>query len=86
MKKLKNESGLFKEAMRVGTRYFVKRGAGEFDADDPMNLKVRMIYALLVKDGLIQPLAAHDESAENMRHKLALWINKQLPADHPLKQ
>jgi hypothetical protein len=45
---------------------------------------VRAIYLLLVKDKLIQPLAIQDENVLNMRHKLALWISRQLPADHTL--
>jgi hypothetical protein len=39
---------------------------------------------LLVKDKVIQPLAKQDETVQNMRHKLAIWIAKNLPADHHL--
>jgi hypothetical protein len=38
----------------------------------------------LVEDKLIQPLAKDQISDPNMRHKLALWISRQLPPDHPL--
>ena len=86
MKKLKNEAGLLKEAIRVGTRYFEARGAGKFDPSDHIDLKVRAIYLLLVKDQVVQPLAAQDENLQNMRHKLAIWISKNLPADHELLQ
>lgn len=86
MKKIRNEGELLKEAMRVGSRYLSARGAGEFDASDHADLKVRAIYTLLVKDKLIQPLASQDENVPNMRHKLALWIARQLPADHSLLQ
>ena len=84
MKKIKNEGELLKEAIRVGTRYFEARGAGKFDGSDHADIKVRAIYLLLVKDAVIQPLAKQDESVQNMKHKLALWIAKSLPADHAL--
>lgn len=86
MKKLKNEAGLLKEAIRVGSRYFEARGAGKFDATDHVDLRVRAIYLLLVKDQVIQPLASQDENLQNMRHKLAIWISKNLPDDHELLQ
>ena len=86
MKKIKNESDLLREAIRVGSRYFEARGAGKFEASDHADLKVRAIYLLLVKDKVIQPLARQDESLPNMRHKLALWIARNLPSDHQLLQ
>lgn len=86
MKKIKHENELLKEAIKVGTRYFIARGAGKFEATDHADLKIRAIYLLLVKDKVIQPLATQDESLPNMRHKLAIWISKNLPADHPLLQ
>lgn len=84
MKKIKNENELLKEAIRVGTRYFEARGAGKFEGTDHADIKVRAIYLLLVKDKVIQPLAKQDETVQNMRHKLAIWIAKNLPADHHL--
>ncbi len=84
MKKIKNESELLKEAIRVGTRYFEARGAGQFEGTDHADIKVRAIYLLLVKDKVIQPLAKQDETVQNMRHKLALWIARNLPANHHL--
>lgn len=86
MKKIKNEGELLKEAIRVGTRYFEARGAGKFESTDHVDIKVRAIYLLLVKDGVIQALATKDENAVNMRHKLAIWISKNLPTDHHLLQ
>ena len=86
MKKIRNESELLKEAIRVGARYFEARGAGTFETTDHADIKVRAIYLLLVKDGIIQPLALPDENVLNMRHKLAIWISKNLPADHQLLQ
>lgn len=86
MKKLKNEAELLREALRVGARYFEARGAGKFEPTDHADLKVRAIYLLLVKDDVIQPLAKQDENLPNMRHKLAIWISKNLPDDHKLLQ
>ena len=84
MKKIKNESEFLKEALRGGSRYFEARGAGKFEATDHADMKVRAIYLLLVKDKVIQPLASADESVQNMRHKLAIWISRNLPPDHQL--
>jgi hypothetical protein len=41
---------------------------------------------LLVQDKLIIPLAQDKEDSSAMKHKLALWMEKQLPSDHPLKK
>lgn len=84
MKKLKNEAALLKEAIRAGVEYAEKRGVVEFEATDTHNEKIEYIYKLLVHDKVIQPLALGQQSLPNMRHKLALWISRQLPKDHPL--
>lgn len=86
MKKIKNESELLKEAIRVGGRYFDARGAGKFEATDHVDMKIRAIYLLLVRDKVIQPLANKDENMQSMRHKLAIWISKNLPDNHHLLQ
>ena len=86
VKKIKNEPELLKEAIRIGARYFEARGAGKLEATDHVDTKVRAIYLLLVKDKVIQPLASKDENVRNMRHKLAIWISKNLPVDHYLLQ
>lgn len=86
MKKLKNEAELLKEALRVGQVYFEKRGAGRFEATDSQSNKIEVLYRLFVNDGLIRPLAKDQENELHMKHKLALWIERQLPADHPLKK
>lgn len=85
IKKIKNEKELLHEAIRVGSAYFEKRGAGKFDPDDHADIKVRAIYSLLVKDNLIQPLAKSQEDVLHMKHKLALWMQRTLPENHPLK-
>lgn len=84
MKKLKNEAQLLKEAIRAGMEYGEKRGVVEFEPTDSANDKVEYIYKLLVHDKVIQPLARGEASQPSMRHKLALWISRQLPPDHPL--
>jgi predicted transcriptional regulator len=84
MKKLKNETGLVKEAVRVGAIYAENRGVGKFDGTDSAHDKLEYTYRLLVHDGLIQPLAKAHMDEPNMKHKLALWISRQLPEDHPL--
>ena len=84
MKKIKNEAELVKEAVRVGIVFAEKRGVAKFEATDSMNDKIEYIYKLLVHDSLIQPLANDQLSLKGMKHKLALWISRKLPKDHPL--
>ena len=86
MKKIKNEAQLVKEALRVGAIYAEKRGVGQFEGTDSAHDKVTYLYRLLVHDKLIQPLARGEEKETAMRHKLALWISRQLPPDHELLQ
>ena len=85
-KKLVNETGLLREGIRIGMLYAEKRGVVEFEATDSHHEKVEYLYRLLVHDRLIQPLAKMDLSQKAMAHKLALWVAKQLPKDHPLLQ
>ncbi|MGB0466790.1 MAG: DUF5062 family protein [Pontibacterium sp.] len=85
MKKLKHEADLVRQALTVGAVYLKNRGAGQLEATDSASVKIKAIYLLLVKDGLIQPLAKGQDNEPNMKHKLALWIERQLPAGHPLK-
>ncbi len=84
MKKLNNEAELVKEALRVGAIYMKKRGVGEIESIDSAKDKVTVIYRLLVRDKLIQPLVKGQDNGPGMRHKLALWMSRQLPEDHPL--
>lgn len=85
-KKLKNEALLLKEAIKMGMAYGEKRGVVEFEPTDSAELKIEYIYRLLVHDKLIQPLAKLDVSISNMKHKLAIWAYKELPAGHELKK
>jgi predicted transcriptional regulator len=86
MKKLKHEAELVQKALQVGDVYAQKRGVGKFEGTDSKGNKIEYIYRLLVNDKLVQPLAKGDETQPNMKHKLALWLSRQLPEDHPLLQ
>lgn len=86
MKKIKNEAALLKKAVEIGEKYANNRGYKKFAATNSAKEKVESLYRLLVKDKLIQPLAKGNEDQANMKHKLAIWISKQLPEDHPLLQ
>lgn len=84
MKKLKHESELVKEAILAGVKYGEERGVVEFEPTDSAHEKIEYIYRLLVHDKLIQPLPENQVSQKSMRHRLAIWVSKQLPKDHPL--
>ncbi len=84
MKKLKNEAQLIKEAIRIGSLYVEKRGVCHFEATDSSKKKSEYIYHLLVHDKQIHPLPKEQENEPKIKHKLALWLQKQLPQDHPL--
>jgi len=84
MKKLKHEAELLKKAIELGMLYGEKKGVVKFEATDSHNDKIEYIYKLLVHDKLIQPLAKDQISLKNYKHKLAIWLSKQLPTDHPL--
>lgn len=84
MTKLKNETQLVKKALEVAEKYAKNRGYTEFPPTASANEKVECSYRLLVNDKLITALAIDQETIPNMKHKLALWIARQLPKDHPL--
>jgi hypothetical protein len=84
MKKLKHENELVKEAIRAGVKYGEERGVVEFEATDSAHEKIEYIYRLLVHDKVIAPLPEEQVSQQAMRHRLAMWISRQLPKDHPL--
>jgi hypothetical protein len=84
MKKLKHESELVKQAILAGVKYGEERGVVEFEPTDSANEKIEYIYRLLVHDKVIQPLPEEQVSQKSMRHRLAIWVSKQLPKDHPL--
>ena len=84
MKPLKHEAELFKAAMLAGVKYAEGRGVVQFEATDSASEKLLYIYRLLVHDKVIQPLPEDQVSEKSLRHKVALWYAKQLPANHPL--
>ncbi|MBV1908493.1 MAG: DUF5062 family protein [Kangiellaceae bacterium] len=84
MKKLKNEVQLAKMAITIGEKYAANRGYKSFSATDSATQKVESLYRLLVLDKLVQPLPKDQENQMNMKHKLAIWISKQLPEGHQL--
>jgi hypothetical protein len=84
MKKIKNENELIKKAIIVGEVYANNRGYKKFSPTDSAKQKIESLYRLLVNDKLIQALPVTDENQLNMKHKLALWLAKQLPKDHEL--
>jgi hypothetical protein len=83
-KKLKNENGLLKEALRMVMDNAVKRGIVEFDPGDSQNLKIEYVYRLLIHDKEIAPLPPDQLTLPNMKHRLAKWVSHKLPADHAL--
>jgi hypothetical protein len=85
-KKLKNEPALLKEALSRIMESAVKRGIVEFEATDSHNLKIEYAYRLLVHDKEIIPLPPQQMTQPNMKHRLAMWVARQLPDDHPLKE
>ena len=86
MSKLKHESELLAHALKIGAVYAKKRGVGEFERADSQKDKITYLYRLLVHDKLIHPLAKGQESEPHMKHKLALWMSRQLPEGHALLQ
>ncbi|TQV80281.1 DUF5062 family protein [Aliikangiella coralliicola] len=84
MKKIKNETALLKKAIEIGEKYAKNRGYKGFSGTDSAKQKIESLYRLLVHDKLVQPLAKDQENQLNMKHKLALWISKQLPEGHEL--
>ncbi len=84
-KKLKNELGLLKEALRRIMDDAVKRSIVEFESTDSHHLKIEYAYRLLVHDKKIIPLPADQMTLPNMKHRLAKWILHELPANHALR-
>ena len=84
MKKIKNQNQLLKKALEVGEKYAHNRGYKHFSSTDSHKQKIESIYRLLVMDKLVQSIPEAQENEINFKHKLVLWISKQLPADHPL--
>jgi hypothetical protein len=86
MKKLKNESELFKAALLSGVKYAEGRGAVEFEATDSASDKALYVYRLLVHDKIIAPMPEEQVSEKTVRHRLAAWYAHHLPKGHPLTE
>lgn len=86
MKKLKHEAELFKAGLLAGIQYAENRKAVEFEATDSASDKALYIYRLLVHDKVISPMPEDQVSEKTVRHRLATWYARQLPAGHPLLQ
>ena len=84
MKKLKNETEVFKAALEAGVKYGEGRGVVEFEATDSVHDKALYIYRLLVHDKLIAPLPEEQVSQKSVRHRLAMWHARSLQKDDPL--
>ena len=84
MKKLKNETEVFKAALEAGVKYGEGRGVVEFEATDSVHDKALYIYRLLVHDKLIAPLPEEQVSQKSVRHRLAMWHARSLPKSDPL--
>jgi VIT1/CCC1 family predicted Fe2+/Mn2+ transporter len=83
-KKLKNESGLLREALSMIMDDATRRGIAEFEPSDSHNLKIEYAYRLLIHDKEIAPLPPDQATLPNIRHRLAKWVSHKLPADHAL--
>lgn len=83
-KKLKNETELLREALRLVMADAVKRGIVEFEGTDSHNLKIEYAYRLLVHDKKIVPLPRDQVTLPKIKHRLAKWVLHQLPANHAL--
>lgn len=83
-KKIKNEKALLKAALDMVMADAVKRGVVEFEATDSHDLKIEYAYRLLVHDKRIAPLPRGQDSLPKIRHRLAMWVTHELPADHEL--
>ena len=84
-KKLKNETALLREALRIIMDDAVKRGIVEFEPGDSHNLKIEYAYRLLIHDKEITPLPPDQLTLPNIKHRLAKWVSHKLPADHSLR-
>ncbi|MEM7083255.1 MAG: DUF5062 family protein [Pseudomonadota bacterium] len=84
MKKIKNETALVKEALRVIMADAERRKVAEFEPTDSQALKIEYCYRLLVHDKKVIPLANDQVGLPNYKRVLARWIMRELPSDHEL--
>ena len=84
MKKIKNESELFRAALEAGMQYAIDKKVVEFEATDSAADKALFVYRFLVHDKQIAPMPEDQVSQKTIRHRLCMWYAKQLPKDHAL--
>ncbi len=84
MKKIRNETALVKEALKVIMADAEQRKVAEFDPTDSAALKIEYCYRLLVHDQKIIPLANDQLGLPSYKRVLARWMLRQLPKGHPL--
>lgn len=83
-KKLRNETGLIREALSIVLEDAVRRGIVEFEPTDSHDVKIEYAYRLLVHDKKIAPIPNNQLSLPAMKHRLAKWVTHELPPDHEL--
>ncbi len=83
-KKLKHEKELLKVAIEMVMEDAVRRKIVEFEPTDSHDLKIEYAYRLLVHDKKISPLPKDQLALPKIKHRLAMWVTHQLPADHEL--
>ena len=83
-KKVRNENGLLREALRIVIDDAVRRGIVEFEPTDSHDIKIEYAYRLLVHDKKIAPIPSNQLSLPAMKHRLARWVMHELPPDHEL--
>lgn len=84
MKRFKHEAELFKAALIAAVEYAERRKAVEFEPTDSASSKALYVYRLLVHDKIISPMPENQVGEKTIRHRLAAWHARQLPAGHPL--
>jgi hypothetical protein len=84
VKKLRNETALLREALKIVLDDAVKRGIVEFEPTDSHDLKIEYAYRLLVHDKKIAPIPNNQLSLPAMKHRLAMWVTHELPPNHDL--
>jgi len=83
-RKLKNEKALLKLALEMIMADAEKRGIVEFEPNDSHDLKIAYAYRLLLHDKAISPLPKDQQTLPSIRHRLAMWVTHELPANHEL--
>ncbi|PTQ00736.1 DUF5062 family protein [Vibrio splendidus] len=81
--KIINEDKLVKKAVEVGFKMAKLQGFDLPHSSQP--IKVKAVYLFLVEVNQITPLPESKLDGANIKKRLALWIQKALPDNDPLK-